>query len=326
MPKKKFYLTLDTETATLPFADKICDNANDKKKIAIAKPICYDIGWIITDRKGKEIKKESFLVQETFYNTAVFDTGYYHEKRPIYIEKLSRGEIKVAPWEDIMNMLIFDLAACDIALAFNACFDFKRSIPFTERYMKAFYSKNYYKWEAKQKQKCEGLIRGIEKPKNPEYLDPIFKLRGGEYPICDLWGIACQTLINNCRFKDYCCQNEKFTDSAMFFKTSAENVFAYLTHDVTFKESHTALEDAIIESQILTKVLKKIGIKPGITPFPFRELGTTVDYARNRYKGKYRGKVKEALFAYIEINNGFNKAEIYKEPYWKRIVNTWNSL
>ena len=50
--KKKFYLTLDTETATLPFADEIAKTATQKKNIAIAKPLVYDIGWIITDRAG----------------------------------------------------------------------------------------------------------------------------------------------------------------------------------------------------------------------------------------------------------------------------------
>ena len=43
---KKFYLTVDTETATIPFANQICKNANQKQKIAIAKPtLAADKAW-----------------------------------------------------------------------------------------------------------------------------------------------------------------------------------------------------------------------------------------------------------------------------------------
>ena len=51
--KTKRYLMLDCETATLPFADEIAgNNPERKKRIAIAKPLIYDIGWTITNRKG----------------------------------------------------------------------------------------------------------------------------------------------------------------------------------------------------------------------------------------------------------------------------------
>ena len=83
---KKFYLTVDTETATIPFANQICKNANQKQKIAIAKPLVYDIGWSITDRQGNIVKTENFLVQETFFVPNIFNTAYYRDKRPIYME------------------------------------------------------------------------------------------------------------------------------------------------------------------------------------------------------------------------------------------------
>ena len=72
--KKKFYLTLDTETATLPFANELCKDSKQKQKIAIAKPLVYDIGWTITDRVGNIVKKENFLIQETFFVPNVFNT------------------------------------------------------------------------------------------------------------------------------------------------------------------------------------------------------------------------------------------------------------
>ena len=44
MAKKLYYMVVDTETATLPFANEIAhDNPERKKRIAIAKPLIYDM-------------------------------------------------------------------------------------------------------------------------------------------------------------------------------------------------------------------------------------------------------------------------------------------
>ena len=93
--KKKYYLILDTETATLPFANTLCKNEKQKQKIAIAKPLVYDIGWVILDRQGNVIKKKNYLVQETFFVPNVFNTAYYSDKRPIYIDLLEYYRIYV---------------------------------------------------------------------------------------------------------------------------------------------------------------------------------------------------------------------------------------
>lgn len=62
------YLVLDCETATLPFANEIAENDPErKKKIAIARPLIYDIGWTITNRKGEILGKKQFLIAETFF-------------------------------------------------------------------------------------------------------------------------------------------------------------------------------------------------------------------------------------------------------------------
>lgn len=325
MGKKKFYLTLDTETATLPFANELCKNASQKQKIAIAKPLVYDIGWTITDRQGNVIKKENYLVQETFFVPNVFNTAYYCNKRPIYMDLLARGEIKSANWNDIVSILIADLNMCDLTTAFNACFDFKKAIPFTERYIKHLYSADYNTWEKSQRKKCEKILRGADDSNNPEYLEPWFELRGKKYPIADLWGVACDRLINIDRYRNYCIENRLLTASVIYFKTSAETSFQYLMNQHDFIEDHTALSDAEIEAQILTKALKKGKIEPQIKAFPFKELGTSVDYVKNK-KPKYRSVVREMLEEYIEANDGRFKAECDNNNYWKKIIRTYETL
>jgi hypothetical protein len=319
--KKKYYLTLDTETATLPFADELCKTAKEKQTIAIAKPLVYDIGWVITDRLGNIIKKENFLIQETFFVPNIFNTAYYKNKRPIYMELLQKNEIKRGDWNYVISILIKDLEQCDLVTAYNACFDFKKAIPFTERYINALYSINYNIWENKQKLQCIDILKGYDENKNPEYLEPYFELKGRRYPIADLWGISCERLINIDKYRNYCLENKLLTNSVVYFKSSAETSFQYLMNDYDFIENHTALSDAEIEAKILTKALKKGKIEPQIKAFPFRELGTTYNYVLDK-KPKYIDTVVELLKKYIEDNNGEEKATTY----WKKMCNILEQL
>lgn len=301
--RKKFYLVLDTETATLPFANDLCKDAKQKQKIAIAKPLIYDIGWVIVDRQGNIYKKVNYLVQETFFVPNVFNTAYYCDKRPIYIDLLNKGEIEAKTWNEITKELQTDLDICDIVTAYNACFDFKKAIPFTERYIYHLYRSDYNNWEIGQKYHCYKILNGADDDsKNPDYLTPIFTFRKKEYPMCDLWGIACQRLINIDKYRNYCLDNDLLTPSAIYFKSSAETSFQYLLNQHEFIEDHTALSDALIESQILLKALKKGKIEPSIIPFPFRELGTTYDYVLTKRKKSIQ-KVADAMEEYIETLN-----------------------
>lgn len=322
--RKKYYLTLDTETATLPFANQMCVNAAQKQKIAIAKPLVYDIGWVITDRQGNTVKAVNYLVQEIFFVPNVFNTAYYVKKRPIYMSLLERGQIMTACWNDIMESLLAGLRMVDISTAYNAQFDFKKAIPFTERYIKHLYSADYNEWERRQYGICKDILRGRKPTENPDFMTPIFELRGEQFPITDLWAIACDRLINIDKYRNYCLQNSLLTASAQYFKSSAETTFQYLMKQHDFIEDHTALSDAIIEAQVLTKALKKGKVTPYFEAFPFRNLGTTFDYVGEK-QPKYKAVVAELLNAYIEQNGGFEKADENK-PYWVRMVNQLHKL
>lgn len=317
--RKKFYLVLDTETATLPFANDLCKDAKQKQKIAIAKPLVYDIGWVIVDRQGNVFKKVNYLVQETFFVPNVFNTAYYCNKRPIYIDLLNSGKIIAKNWNSIAKELQNDLALCDLVTAYNACFDFKKAIPFTERYIYHLYRSDYNDWEIGQKHHCKKILSGQDDDsKNPEYLTPIFNFRGRQYPLCDLWGVACERLINVDKYRNYCLDNGLLTASAIYFKSSAETSFQYLLKQHDFIEDHTALSDAEIESQILLKALKKGKLEPSIIAFPFRELGTTYEYVLTKRK-KSIEKVANAIEEYMETLNE-------NSTYYAKMENILNRL
>ena len=276
--KKLYYLTLDTETATLPFVNEIALDSRAKQTISIAKPLVYDIGWTISDRNGNIIKRENYLIQETFFVPNIFNTAYYKDKRPQYMRLYSEGKIKAATWNEVIEILLADLETVNFVTAYNACFDFKKAIPFTERYIYHLYSENYNKWEEWQKKRCIDILENGNHAKNEKYLVPVFELRGNEYPLIDIWALACDRLLNTNKYRKYCCDNNFFTDSKKFFKTSAEVSYRYLIKDNKFEESHTALSDAEIETFILAKALKRGKSEPYLKAFPFRTIGTVKKY------------------------------------------------
>lgn len=306
---KKFYLTIDTETATLPCANWIAKNEKQKKNIAIAKPLVYDIGWVVTDRAGTILKKRNFLIQETFFVPSIFNTAYYANKRPKYLEMLDKGEIEVATWNQMIEYFLADLREVDISGAYNACFDFKKAIPFTETYIQKLYSNDFSRWEKEQEKICKKIASGFNSGKNDEFMTPEFNLRGENFPICDLWGLACEKLLDNELYKKFCLDNNRVTNSVQYFSTTAECAFQYLMKNNEFIESHTALDDAIIESRILSKLLKRGKVEPSITAFPFKTLGNTYDWAKNtrgiNKRKKYLSMIHDKLEKYLEtINNG----------------------
>jgi len=302
--KKLHFMVLDSETATLPFANEIAGNDSERKKrIAIAKPLIYDIGWTITDRKGNISERKQFLIAETFSVPAVFNTAYYAEKRPIYLEMLAKGETSVLPWDNVMDIMINDLKKVDAVGAFNSMFDFKKAIPFTELYVCKLYSPDYFKWEQYQRNAAAIIANGKTKNEpNPDFEPDIFRFRGNEYILFDLWGLATTHLLNNPTYKNECINHNMFTNSGTFFKTSAESSYQYLINKYDFVESHTALSDAEIETFILSKIAAKHAITPGIKYFPFRDLGGTDEFCMRRKVPNMR----ECYAVYEAIQNYVN--------------------
>lgn len=274
--RRKYYLVLDCETATLPYATKYDNNPKLKQKIAIAKPLIYDIGWSIVDRQGRVYRRKNFLITEIFSVPSVFNTAYYSHKRPIYLEKLKNGEITLTDWNSAITELENDLSAVESVGAYNSMFDYKKAIPFTEEYIKNLYSPNYKQWEEFQNAVCENIANGKTYENTKGFDGQNFILRDKIYPMFDIWGLACKHFLNNDEYKQMCLDNEWKTASGKYFKTSAETAFRYLSKNMEFVESHTAIDDVDIETQIFSTIIKKSlkNLEIGLIYFPFRELGT----------------------------------------------------
>ena len=297
MGKKLVYMVVDTETATLPFANEIANNDPElKKKIAIARPLVYDIGWTLMHRDGTVFEKKQFLITETFSVPSVFNTAYYASKRPLYLAMMERGEIECLPWAKVMEVFVADLAKCDFVGAFNSMFDFKKAIPFTELYIQKLYSPEYYAWEEMQYRLCEKIVSAPYEKREKDFDPDHFSFRGTDYDLFDVWGLACDRLLNKKGYKEMCFEGSMLTNSGDYFKTSAETAYRYLREQYDFEEAHTALADAEIESFILSKILVKGKIDLGIDYFPFQKLGHPMDYVRAMKPSKKREQYADVIY------------------------------
>lgn len=271
--RKKYYLILDCETATLPQVSQFSEGT--RKKIAIAKPLVYNIAWKVIDRQGNTYIKKSFLITEIFSVPTVFNTAYYQNKRPFYIEQLKNKTIILTNWKAAIDELLTDLECICAVGAYNSMFDFKKAITFTDDYIQHLYSNDFQEWEKRQLYSMQQIAES-NKTKNPNFDKDNFNFREKNYPLFDIWGLACHHLINNDKYRQFCNDNNYQTNSKKWYPTTAEIVYRFLTQNEKFIESHTALEDVEIETEILLKVWEKQKpqkMEMGIIFFPFRELG-----------------------------------------------------
>lgn len=280
--RRKYYMVLDCETATLPCAHKYSED--ERKNIAITKPLIYDLGWKIIDRNGNVYNSENFLISEVFSVPSIFDTAYYAEKRPIYLEKLRNNEIILTDWQTAMTAFIADLEVVEAVGAYNSMFDFKKALPFTELYINKLYSPDFHNWMAWQEKSCEWLANGGKVTGRNEFDEAVFTFRGQHYPMFDIWGLSCKHILNCDEYKAMCVANDWATASGKYFKTSAETAFRFFSGDTDFIEAHTAIDDVTIEAALFAEIVKRTKNKweMGIMFFPFRLLGTVENF-ENRW-------------------------------------------
>ncbi len=181
--------------------------------------LVYDIGFTIIDKKGNIYAERSFCIKEIFDWVDLMKSAYYAEKRPVYYDKMRNKEMeKVTIWQARERIRkALEYFGITEVYAYNANFDYT-TLNNTVRYL----SGSSCRWF---------LPYGTE--------------------ICDIWHIACQVLGVQKLF-----QSENIRNDNGNLITSAERMFAYMEQNPDFEESHTGLEDARIESQILARCLR----------------------------------------------------------------------
>lgn len=200
--------------------------------------LIFDFGYTIADKQGNIFIKRNYLVKEIFTDMKLMRNAYYFEKYPMYLEMLNNNEVKLAPWSTIITQLEKDMLDYNIheAYAFNIAFD-KTALCNTHRIITG---RQFLFWDF-----------------------------NGTKANC-LWGMCAETIMSTKGFIRTALEQNWLTESGNI-KTNAEVGYRYLTSCYDFEESHTALDDAIIETLIMARCFKSHKkMTFGILPNPWK--------------------------------------------------------
>lgn len=181
--------------------------------------IAYDIGFCVCDRHGNIYEKYSFMVAEMFFNyTDLMNTAYYAEKIPSYWIDLAKGSRKMASILTVRKIIcrLMKEYKIDTVCAYNSFFD-KTGLDRTIRYLTKSDIRYFFPYGTK---------------------------------ICCIWNMACQVICDTKSYVKYAIDNQLISASGNMI-TNAEAVYRFLTKDNEFVESHTGLEDVLIETAIM---------------------------------------------------------------------------
>lgn len=191
---------------------------NNMEKGAKNDGLVYDIGFVVCDKQGNIYCKRSFAIKEIFDWAELMSTAYYKNKLPKYYEKLKNNKMeKITIWQARKRIKsAIEYFGIKKVYAYNASFDYT-TLNNTVRYLSGSACRWFFPYGVK---------------------------------ICDIWSIACQVLGNQKTF-----QWENIRNAKNNLITNAERMFGYC-EQIDFKEEHTGLADAIVESQVLARCFR----------------------------------------------------------------------
>lgn len=220
MDKRINYLIgLDTET---------CNGiVMDDDKLDLTQSLVYDLGWAVTDKKGRIYETRSYVIAEIFLGMKdVMKSAYYAEKIPKYWEDIKSGKRILASFWTVEKALMKDIKEYGIKniFAHNAGFDV-RALNNTIRYI----TKSKFRWF---------FPRKVE--------------------IWDTLKMARQTIGKQKMYKEFCLRNNYMTKHKKpQVRLTAEILYRYITGNNNFVESHTGLEDVLIETKIMAHCFRQ---------------------------------------------------------------------
>ena len=187
-------------------------------------PIMYDFGFAVIDRKGKVYQKGSFVVADVFLDKELMESAYFAEKIPMYWEQIKSGQRALKRLANIRE-IVFDTMKefnIKIVMAHNARFDYRSTVT-TQRYMTNSKYRYFF-------------------PYGTEFWDTLKMSR--------------EIFSDDENYCAFCKENNFLTKNGKN-RYTAEILYRYLTNDISFEESHTGLEDVLIEKEIFVHCIQK---------------------------------------------------------------------
>lgn len=211
--RRRYIMVLDTETANTL--------VDDSGKMDMSDVLAYDMGWAIADKEGNIYETASFVNRDIFvYERDMMQTAYYHDKIPQYVADIQAGRRKMADLYEIRQAFLDTLGRwnSNTLAAYNARFD-ANGMNRTQ----AWCTKSKYRYF-------------LPFDSNIEWWD-IMKMAND---------VVCKMPT----YKAWCKENGYVQKNGVPRKT-AEIVYRFITGEHEFSESHTGLEDVLIESAIM---------------------------------------------------------------------------
>lgn len=201
-----------------------CETTN-----TIDDPFCYDVGFAVVDGAGKVYETHSYVVADIFLDKDLMASAYFADKIPQYWEEIKSGKRILRRFKTIKLILrdVVTQYGIRYIVAHNASFD-NRSLNYTQRLLTSSKWRYFLPWG------------------------------------CEWWDtlkMARQALGNCEEYKTFCKEHGFLTQRGQS-QFTAEVVHRFLTGDVDFIEEHTALEDVLIEKDILAFCLAH-GVEDG---------------------------------------------------------------
>lgn len=191
---------------------------------SLEEPICYDIGFSIVDKfSGNVIDKRSYVIADIFLDKELMNTAYFKEKIPQYWNEIKNGDRVLTSFRKIAIEFRKLMKENEIeeVYAHNMRFDY-RALNLTQRFITCSKFRYFFPY-------------GIK--------------------ICDTLKMAREVLRDNQQYREFCVANN-FVTSNNQNRYTAEVIYRFLTNDIDFVESHTGLEDVLIEKEILRYCLE----------------------------------------------------------------------
>lgn len=176
----------------------------------------YDVGYTIATAKGEILHRQNWLVEEVFTDGKKMMGAFFASKMfSLYAKMLQDDHIKMVRWSHIVDHIRWDIDRynVNIVAAYNLAFD-RKVIANTHKML--------------------GFVR------------PVL----GRIKQLDLYRFACEAKLNTNAYKHVARMNNWITPAGNY-RTNAESAYRYISGNWNFIEDHTALSDAIIETEIM---------------------------------------------------------------------------
>ena len=196
-----------------------CPIDKDLQEVVPSNMWVYDCGWAIVDKRGRVYRTRSFVNADIFLGERdLMQSAYYSNKIPMYWEDIKNGSRILTSFYNIVKTLRADIEEFGVEeiYAHNMRFDYG-TLNATQR------------WLTKSKYR---------------YFFP------KEIVICDTLKMARDVIAKMPTYKRFCMENG-FVGRNGQCSCKAEVLYKFITKDLSFVESHTGLEDVMIEKEIM---------------------------------------------------------------------------